>query len=185
MTHLLTGSTFLHEMLHTQYTNNDLAGLTDPPGVDKRLEGTRYEGRAYDVAKAKFIAAATYGGMQVALENVDNYVYFALWHYVLNRWDVKAWQPPSGWRNPTSISEMDSFPDYRDGIDNLPDDAYIAVVNQTFVDTGMYVDYGGKPCSVDSDCNGVCPPDYKYTCDGEIDGQTTCNCGFGFDPSKA
>ncbi|KAK5165732.1 uncharacterized protein LTR77_008655 [Saxophila tyrrhenica] len=140
-------------MLHTKnsvWQEGDLAGLTNPAAVDKELPGTRWEGAAYDARRSKFLAKNA--GMDFAGRNVDNYVYFALWHYMKNRWDIDAISPPGEWKNyPTGHSA--GYTDYRNGITTLPEDAYVAQINQTLIDNGGFVTYGGNDCDVDSDCD--------------------------------
>ena len=171
---------FLHEMLHMPYTFNNLMGLSDPPGKDIVVRDRNRSGRAYDPARAKWLATYILGGQAVVKQNVDNFVYFALWHYVLNRWDVQANKPLSEW--PLDRTTVEGYPDYRDGITDLPDSDYEGSVNQTLVDASGFVVYGGKPCMALSDCDGVCPPGETPSCEGQGDETKTCYCNFTFNP---
>jgi hypothetical protein len=94
---------------------------------------------------------------------------------------VNADKPAAAWPTGKSGKTL-GYTVYTDGVTTSPLDDYLASLNQTLIDAGGFVDYGGKPCSSDTDCEGVCPPDYKETCDG--DGGIICTRGFTFDPPK-
>ena len=134
-----------------------------PRGLDYVIDPSqkKWKGKAYDAAKAKFLARAFVGGMPAAQLNVDNYVYFALWHYVLNRWDVKANKPAYGW--PIGVLDAAGYTDYPDGDPTISAAEYTAYVNETALNAGGFEDYSGAPCSTDADCEGTCPPDMTVT----------------------
>ena len=164
-------------MLHTIYDGNNAAGLTFLGGMDMRLPGTRFQGRAYDPAKAKWLAHYTQGNL-VPMKNVDNYVYYALWHFVMNKWSINANKPLTAWKNPPAgIRSLEGYTDYQNGNIDAAAGYDAATVNMTFVDTGGFVVYGGQACKVDSDCDGICPPELVSSCC-----QNACSCTYKFDP---
>lgn len=175
------GSVLLHEMLHTPYRDrDDHAGLTFPPGRDVELSGNVYKGKAYDPAKAKRLARITLGGMDVAGVNVDNYVYYALWCFVKSRWGVNATEPPAGWKNPL-FGQSDGYTSYRDGVTTLPDEDYKAEIDPSRIDESDASYFSGQVCTTDADCDGTCPPDYRFFCSDKGAGNT-CTCLLGFRP---
>lgn len=168
-------------MLHTGFDQiEDRAGLTRPPAGDVKIRRKGFKGKAYDAAKAKYLAKATVGGMLMARKNVDNYVYYALWCFVKARWDVDATQPPAAWKNPPP-GQADGYTIYRNGDTSLPDAEYEAELDPGRMDESDASYFSGQVCNTDADCEGTCPPDYRFFCSSK-DAGNACTCLLGFRP---
>lgn len=172
-------------MVHTLYEHGrNEAGLTsyctDPPylfpcqpAVDVIYkDGDRNEtGRGYDPARSKWVAFSE--GLRGSRMNVDNYVYYALYHWFAKRWpkykDNK--NPKRSWpKNPPKAGE---FPD--DG-STIADG--FALTDEDTQDIPDAEWYGGGSCSQASDCvdSEACPGGMTASCKVWGDHGDVCWC---------
>lgn len=162
-------------MLHTWHTKSNAAGLTDPPGKDvEPFKEDKSKGKAYDPARAKYLAKCSRGGMSVALRNVDNIVYYALFKFVRQRWGIEANEPPSAWDDKKYLEH----PEYINGVTTVSSDGYETQINETLLDISDREWFGGRPCTTNEDCNKACPLIYKSQCDNSV---MQCVCLFKLD----
>ncbi|KAM0717013.1 hypothetical protein Q7P37_006865 [Cladosporium fusiforme] len=121
------------------------------------------------------------GGLTFPGANVDNYVYYALFWYVYDRWGVWATGPEAHWKFeiPRAQSgEESEDSDLDDGANDFPgNDVYQAVYNPVLfaayaADPGLY--YGRQPCIANIECEASCPPEYKAVCSEPVE-RTTVN----------
>lgn len=161
-------------MLHTAYSKSNEAGLASPPGKDIVLYSDGPDAaKAYDPAKAKYLARADRGGMDVAMKNVDNMVYYALYKFVHQRWGVIASLPEAEWK----VNEISGHPDYINGVTTLAPEEYRSEANESLSKISDMEWFGGRSCATDEDFQKSCPPIYRSGCSDD-----KCVCLFGFDP---
>ncbi|CZT18247.1 uncharacterized protein RCC_04092 [Ramularia collo-cygni] len=94
------GTAMLHEMLHLPWPGV-VAGISNPTAVDKIIYGLQRDKKLgvvmYGPANAKQLAKASTGGADVAVRNVDNFVYAAVASYGGKKYNVKVDQPAAAW----------------------------------------------------------------------------------------
>lgn len=153
----------LHELLHTENSEYNPGGFFKPApgGRDFPVKGSgREPGPAVGAAKVKWFAQARENyGYNMARLNVDNYVYFAIASFLINRYDSFPQKPDAEWPAAAGITAEDGN-STQYGDDGLTDDER----NWTWAQV---------ECDSFEDCNGVCIPTLNAICGTE----GLCICG--------
>jgi hypothetical protein len=157
------GTLLLHELLHTESSKYNPGGFFKPfpGGRDFIVSGAgRAPGPAVGAEKVKWLAkSSTLYGYEAARLNVDNYVYFAIARFLMNRYDSVPRFPLAKWDPAPRAAGVDG------NSTGFGDDG--------LTDEERRTSWAHVECESYTDCDGVCVPTLNPICGTE----GLCICG--------
>jgi hypothetical protein len=181
----------MHEFFHLRRLSSIDNGVSEPALIDVSVYDvdTRYPhldkvGRCYGPQRSKWLARHHFFGTTFAIQNVDNYVGFAMARFMENYFSAEldgnpVDLPKFNWQSgPRKRAEWDSiWDDAGDQEDKV--DFFVLDGNENLESDWDF--YGGGYCSSDVDCENLCPTlSYGYcTRDDDRDQvlDPKCHCG--------